>query len=148
MTLYSVAKALAKNTPDFGESFAGKCGNISLGLLEDARKIFGAEVQLVIGWVEIKNTKHFHVTNQQVNDWIKQGIKQTEYNLHCWLSLNEDPIDLTLAETLYDYKDKKGGADLLPGELTYIGPEEAKKYNIIFHKIRSGDNILQEIGML
>jgi hypothetical protein len=145
--LYEIAKKLAINTEGFGESFAGKCGNISLGSLDDARSIFGKDVQLVIGWVEIKGVKQFYFDDNQMARWIK-GEKPEKYNLHCWLSLNGKPIDLTLAETIYSIEKKGEKLNLIPEGITYIGPKQAEEHDINFYEKRSGDKVLEEIGMM
>ena len=145
--LYNVAKQLAKNTPGFGESFAGKCGNISLGALQDARNIFGQDVKLVVGYVEVKRTKLFYFDDHQLNGWIN-GKPREKYGVHCWLSLNETPIDLTLAESIYEMQRQKLVTDLIPEGLTYIGQNQAIKHQIIHHKKLEGDDVLSLIGML
>ncbi|WP_026603645.1 hypothetical protein [Methylomonas sp. 11b] len=145
--LYKKAKDRARNTEGFGESFAGKCGNISLGLLQDARRIFGQEVQLFVGYVEIKGTKLFHFEDHQLNEWLN-GKPKEKYSVHCWLSLHEEPIDLTLAESIYEMQRQKLVTDLIPEGITYIGQSQAIKHQITHHKKMEGDDVLSRIGML
>ena len=95
---------------------------------------------------------HFQFNDDDINKWIdekKKGECRKIYPMHCWLSLNDAPIDLTLAETLYDNKENHGGDRLIPENITYIGPEEAENLGIKYHRVRYADEALfKKIGML
>ncbi|MDT3487237.1 hypothetical protein [Stenotrophomonas maltophilia] len=139
--LFESARALAYDTPAIGRKLSGNCVTVHYGMLGAARELFGPGVELVVGYIEVAGRAYFHFTNDEVESW-RAGITKRNYNLHSWLSVHGDVLDLTLAPTFHENE-----PHLIPADLTYIDLRIASEHGIV-HKARlMGDRIPIELGL-
>ncbi|GAB2469084.1 hypothetical protein GCM10027082_20750 [Comamonas humi] len=141
-SLYEQARELASQTPAIGCKLAGNCVTVHFGMLKLARQIFGSTTKFVIGHIEMGGAERFHFTDKDVSDW-RSGARKPLYNLHAWLAVGSDFIDLTLAPTIHEIEPK-----LLPPHLTYIDRETAAEHGIIYMQRLEGDCVPFELGLL
>lgn len=140
--LYEEAYLLAADTPEIGGKLAGNCTTVYYGLLCRARTVFGSAVELAIGHIELGGKEYFNFSDEEARAW-RSGSVRMRYNLHAWLVLEADLIDLTLAPTLYEI-----APHLLSPGLTYLDSTSAKRHGINHVAHVKGDNVLFDHGLL
>ncbi|WP_226426985.1 hypothetical protein ACCQ14_01810 [Xanthomonas sp. NCPPB 2865] len=140
--LYEMAREMASQTPEIGSKLAGNCVTVHFGMLGTARQFFGQTVEFVIGHIEMGGEERFHFTEKEVADW-RSGAMKPRYNLHAWLAVGADLIDLTLAPTIHEIE-----PNLLQPHLTYIDCEIAAEHGIVYVQRLKGDNVPLELGLL
>ena len=139
--LFNLANVYALNTPQMGYKLAGNCTTVSYGMLNAAKKTLGQDVQLVIGYVNIKGKDYFNFSDNELKKW-RKGKKIDKYGLHCWLATETDVIDLTLAATIHE---EDGG--MIPENITYINLVKAKQFGITYHPKLIGAHELHKLGL-
>lgn len=139
--LYSAAYIQALHTPAMNNKLAGNCVTVHFGMLAPARALLGPSVALVMGHVVIEQTTHFSFTDDEVAHW-RAGSIRPRYNLHAWLEVGMDLIDLTLAATIYEM-----GQYALPSGLTYLDRQNASELGISYVRRLSGDSLPFDLNL-
>lgn len=140
--LFEFARDMASATPAIGRKLSGNCVTVHYGVLQMARALFGSKVNFVIGHIEIAGNVRFQFTDDEVNSW-RSGVTKPSYNLHAWLAVEGDILDLTLAATIHENEPL-----LLPEDVTYIDLEIADKHRIVYSQRLAGDHIPFEFGLI
>lgn len=140
--LYAEAYIQALHTPAMSNKLAGNCVTVHFGMVAPARALLGPSVALVMGHVEIGQTIHFSFTDDEVASWRAGSARPLVYNLHAWLEVGTDLIDLTLASTLYEM-----GQHPLPSGLTYLDRKKANELGISYVRRLSGDHLPFDLNL-
>ncbi|RQP21826.1 hypothetical protein DZC73_25645 [Albitalea terrae] len=143
--LYHTAREITHKTPQIGGTLAGNCTTVHFGMLDTARQIFGAPVQLSIGSITLDGTTYYDFTEEELLSW-RSGHTRPRYGLHAWLSLphlGNEVIDLTLAATLNHAK-----PGWVPAAITFITARIATRLNLEYHARLVGDGVLEELNLV
>ena len=139
--IYNRAFQMAEHSPQIGAKLAGNCTSISYGLLLELRESLDDEIQLVVGFVSMNETTYFKFSDYDLKSWLS-GDKIGKYSMHCWLTVDQEIVDVTLAATF-----KEIDPGLLPENTSFINSEIASRLGITYHQRLVGDDVLQKLGL-
>lgn len=139
--IYDIALLKAVNTPAIGSKLAGNCSSISLEMLPILRNSY-SNAQLVVGYVNIGGRDYFRLLNDDLKGCLN-GEKREKYELHSWLTVGGEVIDLTLASTF-----KEINFELLPKDATYISSQIADSFGILYCQQLVGDDVFKRLHMM
>jgi hypothetical protein len=67
--LYDEAVVKTRHTPEIGGTLVGNCMTVHFGMLQEARVLFGQDVQFTIGSISLNDTMYFDFTPEEFRSW-------------------------------------------------------------------------------
>ena len=119
MELFQKVYASAKSR---GIPLAGNCTTIHWNCVDELSRALGCKAYFTVGYVIDAGCEYFKFTYDDVNSWLKDGLKSKKLMLHAWLTLDSmEVIDFTFGSTRAGMHPDLGRLDKA---LVALAPEE------------------------
>lgn len=82
------------------ENFLGQCVKVHFEFLQTIRSIFNENALFTVGYVVADGRDYFKFSDNDVKNWLDNGVSPEKVNLHTWITLPSlEIIDLTFSTT-------------------------------------------------
>lgn len=124
-----------------------QCFGLHFMLMELIQDVLSCPVYFTLGAVEIEKGKPFvfHLSEDDVKDLVRGGLKRPDLNLHAWLTLpSMEILDLSLPTSLNALL---GWDNIEPGSVI-SGHADELSGDLRYHPLLVGEDFLRKIGAL